>query len=84
MRAPKPSAAKLGHLGIAAESLLKVVLDDMKRDAKEKGKKYTLTDQMKIIDRVAKFEAIRAKISDDEGGFFDQPTDEGAENERDD
>ena len=78
-RKKKPDSGKLTYLGEAAEAMLKDVLRDMKADLKApaESRQYTLTDHMKVIDRVAKFEAIRSKINDSEGDFFHN-TDEGA------
>lgn len=68
----KKEPSGLSRLGDNAEKMLKIVLDDMQADWKRKveERKYSLTDVTKLIDRVAKFEAIRAKLTDDEGGFF--------------
>lgn len=77
---------KLTDLGTSAETMLALILKDMNKDIKLKdaeARKYSLTDQMKVLDRIAKFESIRAKITDDEGSFFsepdepDEPDDEG-------
>lgn len=67
------STGKLSKLGDEAVKLIENILKDMKDDLKKpdpKDRVYSLTDRMKVIDRAAKFEAIRAKIDDDEGGFF--------------
>lgn len=71
--------AKLSSLGKQAERLLAVTMKEMEDDAKHAAKskngtdykpKFSLTDRMKVIDRAAKFEAIRAKMDDPEGSFF--------------
>lgn len=71
---------KLSDLGKQAEKLLTATLEEMEEDAKaakaalKSGKKYeakfTLLDRMKVIDRVGKLEAIRAKLETPEGSFF--------------
>lgn len=78
----------LSAAGQRAEKVLTTLLDDMAKDAKLKAddRRYTLTDAMKIIDRVAKFEMIRARVKeDDEGSFFTkrepEPDDERADDE---
>ena len=66
----------LSSLGKQAEKLLSAIMDDMEKDAKAAKKdkdhkaRYTLTDHMKVLDRVGKFEAIRAKLDTPEGSFF--------------
>ena len=66
----------LSSLGKQAEKLLSAIMDDMEKDAKSAKKnkdhkpKYSLTDHMKVLDRVGKFEAIRAKLDTPEGSFF--------------
>lgn len=75
--APKPPAdksSKLSALGVLAETLLKSQLDDMDADLKleVKARQYSLTDRMKVLDRIIRLEAIKAKSDDDEGGFFDE------------
>lgn len=63
----------LSKLGREAETLLAAQLKDMERDLKKPKKEdrqYTLLDRLKVIDRIAKFEAIRAKMSDEEGSYF--------------
>ena len=82
-------AAKLSALGKQAERLLKVTLQEMEEDAKEAKKKpkngteykpkFTLLDRMKVIDRVGKLEAIRAKLDQPEGSFFSSPKEEDDE-----
>lgn len=72
----------LSTLGQSAEKLLKELVEDMARDVKAnptgEARRYQLLDQMRVIDRINKLEAIRAKMEDDEGGFFDEP-EEGAD-----
>lgn len=84
MTKPQKTSSKLTVLGDEAEALLTVVLKDMKKDMKldTQARKYSLTDQMKVLDRIAKFESIRAKIVDDEGQFFtEEPTEDEGEND---
>lgn len=73
------ASSKLTSLGDSAEAMLAAMLKDMGKDIKkpQEDRKYSLTDQCKVIDRVAKFESIRAKITDDEGSFFNEPEEEG-------
>lgn len=87
MARPKKEISKLTELGRLGEKVLKRALTDIDKDyleaAKEKREpKHSLTDLMKVIDRVQKFEFINLKLkeNDDDGGFFgSQP--EGAEDE---
>lgn len=73
---------KLSAAGQEAEALLQAVMKDMKADMKleAEARRYTLTDKMKVIDRIAKFEAIKSKIDSDEGSMFDAPLDEDEPN----
>lgn len=91
MTKPKPKS-KLSALGDSAEVLLSGIMKEMKSDLKrpadkkpgDGGRRYSLTDQMRVLDRVAKFEAIRAKMGEDEGEFFDQPPEEEEPDNSDD
>lgn len=83
MTAPRDhKIGKLSKPGRDAEDLLSLIMKDMKADVKldAEARKYTLTDQMKVIDRIAKFEAIKSKIDSDEGSMFDAPLDEDEPN----
>lgn len=87
MARPKKEASKLTELGKKGESVLKRVLQDIDTEllsAKREGResKYSLTDLMKIEDRVLKFEFINMKLkeNDDDEGFFSQRP-EGADDE---
>ncbi len=66
-------SAKLSALGALAETLLKAQLEDMEKDLQLEVEKrqYTLTDRMKVLDRIIRLEGIKAKIEDEEGEFFD-------------
>jgi hypothetical protein len=71
----KKKTTGLSTLGDSAERVLTEVLKDMEADMKleRKDRIYTLTDHMKVMDRVAKFEAIRAQLKnpdEGEGSFF--------------
>lgn len=79
MTAKKTAPSKLTGLGDSAETLLAKIIKDMDKDMKvdAEKRKYTLTDQMKVLDRIAKFESIRAKITDEEGQFFNAADEEG-------
>lgn len=88
MARPKKEVSKLTELGQLGKSVLKRALTDIDNDYKDAAKanpkrelKYSLTDLMKVIDRVQKFEFIELKLKevDDEEGFFGKP--EGAEDE---
>jgi hypothetical protein len=62
---------KLSPLAKKAEKALMKALDDIVSDFKISGSKYSLTDLMKVSDRVLKLEAIRNSVKDDgEGSFF--------------
>ena len=87
MARPKKEVSKLTELGRLGEKVLKRALTDIDKEyldaAKDKrDPKYSLTDLMKVIDRVQKFEFINLKLkeNEDDGGFFGaQP--EGADDE---
>lgn len=84
MTKPQKTSNKLTALGDSAETLLAKIIKDMEKDIKlpSENRKYTLTDQCKIFDRIAKFESIRAKIVDDEGQFFtEEPTEDEGDND---
>lgn len=76
MSASTPRGSKLSALGRKAEAVLKAKLAEMEKDIEEsraggKEPKYSLTDFMKVMDRVLKLEAIRNRMADDgEGGFY--------------
>lgn len=87
MTKPRPKSS-LSPIGAKVERLLDDLMIDMSRDIKAhpdgKDRRYTLTDHMKIADRVLKIEAIKARIKeDDDGAFFNNrtPDDEGAMDE---
>ena len=65
----KPAESLLDEL----EKSLKALLADIDKDKKEKTERYTLTDKMKIFDRVLKHSMITMKIVDDSesSGFND-------------
>lgn len=78
----------LSSLARRAEKVLKSYMDDMEKDIKAaskggKDQKYSLTDLMKVTDRILKLEDIRNKSKTDEtGGFFnEQDEEEGAEDD---
>jgi hypothetical protein len=69
----KEDKGKLSGLGDKAVSLIEAEIKEMEKDLKianVKDRVYSLTDRMKVLDRAAKFEAIRAKVDDAEGGWF--------------
>lgn len=71
--------SKLSPLGRSAEKVLKKQLSKIENDMESTEPKYTLTDFMKVMDRVLKLESIRMRSSDDdEGNFFNR---KGAEDE---
>lgn len=77
MSKAKPDAKDtLSPLGKRMERVLTTQLDIIEKDMKVKGEKYSLTDLMKVADRVIKLEAIKSKANDEEGAFFTQPGDE--------
>lgn len=71
--------SKFSALGAKAERVLQTQLDIIEKDMKESVKenrdpKYSLTDLMKVMDRILKLEAIRQRMDDDgEGSFFNKP-----------
>lgn len=73
MTKKKAEKSKLSSVAAEAERTLKTVLQDIKKDMKNPAKErvYSLTDLMKVMDRIARFEAIRNKVADGgEGSFF--------------
>jgi hypothetical protein len=54
------------------------MLDNLMKEAMTKNTEMSLTDKMKIADRVLKYEAIRLKVKDDGfgGGFNEEPPEE--------
>lgn len=71
------SEGKLSGMGRALEQSLKRMLTELestveveKDGAKKQVAKYTLLDKLRVYDRALKLEAIRHKMTDDEGGFF--------------
>lgn len=79
----KKSSPGLSALGTKVEALLNALIADMERDVKEHkdgaGRRYTLVDQMRVIDRANKLESIKAKMDDDEGSYFDGDDDDKPE-----
>jgi len=70
---------KLSALGQELERSLKGLIkgldavEEVEVDGKKvKRPKYSLVDRMRVYDRALKLEAIKAKITDDEGSFFGQ------------
>lgn len=57
----------------ALRKMLKEVMSKAKNDS---GEVYTLTDKMKVADRLLKLAAVKAKMDDDEwgSGFQDDET----------
>lgn len=66
----------LSTLGKKAEKALTTQLDLITKDMSKTDSKYSLTDFMKVMDRVLKLEAIKAKTDDTEGDFFTNRGDE--------
>ncbi len=50
------------------EKAMKALLKDMQSGKDSEGKAYSLTDKMKIMDRVLKWEAIKSKLEGSEWG----------------
>lgn len=73
--------SKLSALGQELEKSLIKILRDLDKEVKTENAdgttvmkpKYDLLDKMRVYDRALKLEAIKAKITDDEGSFFGQP-----------
>lgn len=61
----------------AIDKAMKSLLKEVNTGQDEEGKKYTLVDRMRIIDRVLKWEAIKTKMeSSDWGSAFEETHDE--------
>lgn len=64
---------KLDALGQEMEkalmAALKAVTKEQKADVAPEDR-ITMTDKMRVFDRVLKWQAIKLKAEDDEGGFF--------------
>lgn len=89
MARPKKDVSKLSELGRLGEKVLKRALEDIDRDYLDARKStrapvYSLTDLMKVIDRVQKFEFINLKLKEDDesGAFFGNQR--GADNDETD
>lgn len=82
----KPDTSGLSALGKRLERMLEAQLQDMEKDIKAHpdgaGRRYSLMDHTRVMDRAIKLEAIRAKMdTEKEGDFFAQPPDEGEEDD---
>ena len=64
---------KLDALGASMEETLKAMLTEVKKvqpaDTPPE-QRITMLDKLRVIDRVLKWQAIKLKAEDDEGGFF--------------
>lgn len=79
MTKPVKSGGVNPKLKRAIDKLLDKVMAEPK-DGTPENEKFSLTDQMKVIDRALKLDAIRLKVQDSgEGEFFRNPT-QGADN----
>lgn len=73
---------KLSKLGQQVEEfVIKLMKDVQKPQDKDTPpeERVSLTDKMKVLDRALKWEAIKQKADDDEGGFFSFKDDEEGE-----
>ena len=64
---------KLDALGQKAEKALMAMLDEVTKKQDEStppDERITMLEKMRVIDRVLKWQAIKLKAEDDEGGFF--------------
>jgi hypothetical protein len=64
---------KLDALGQKAEKALMSMLDEVTKPqgaATPPEERITMLEKMRVIDRVLKWQAIKLKAEDDEGGFF--------------
>ena len=70
----KLEAAKNSRINAELDEILKKLLKDVTEKPKDGEPLFSLTDKMKVIDRVLKWEAIKAKLNDGEwgSGFLDE------------
>lgn len=70
----KAKEPKLSDFGERAMESIEKILKDMDADLKKEknDRQYSLLDRMRVLGVAAKFEAIRAKIDGEEGGFFEE------------
>lgn len=63
---------KLSSLGEEMETFIKKLMKEVQKPQENlpAEERYSLTDKMKVLDRALKWEAIKQKADDDEGGFF--------------
>ena len=75
---------KLDALGASMEETLKAMLAEVKKvqpaDTPTE-QRITMLDKLRVIDRVLKWQAIKLKAEDDEGGFFQGLADDDDEGE---
>lgn len=77
----KKGNKKLSPLGNEIEKTLKQLLKDVMAPVKaEPGKEppaqHSLTDKVKVLERAIKWEAVKNKVTDEEGEFFKNGADE--------
>lgn len=64
---------KLSKLGQQVEDFVIKLMKEVQRPQDKETpleERVSLTDKMKVLDRALKWEAIKQKADDDEGGFF--------------
>lgn len=62
------AARSAGKANPEIESAMKALLKDVKSGKDSDGKPYSLTDKMRIMDRVLKWEAIKSKLEGSDWG----------------
>ncbi len=58
------TAPSRGKANPDIEAAMKALLKEVKSGKDSEGKAYSLTDKMRIMDRVLKWEAIKSKLDD--------------------
>ncbi len=70
---------KLDQLGQEMEKALMAALKEVTKPQKESTApedRISTLDKLRVFDRVLKWQAIKLKAEDDEGGFFNTPDDD--------
>ncbi len=62
------TVARTGKANPDIEAAMKALLKEVKSGKDSDGKAYSLTDKMRIMDRVLKWEAIKSKLDSPEWG----------------
>jgi len=74
----KTKEVKLDALGIKIEAALGKMLDEISKVdmGLPPEQRPTLLDKLRVMDRVLKWQSVKLKVEDDEGGFFQGLADE--------